>query len=171
MGPTTTALSKAFLEDHRHMTRGFWKLRKALESDDIAAAIEIAGSIDETVGPHIEFEEEVYYPALREILGREFVDRLYAEHGIGQGVLQEVLHLGEKQDIEPEVRDDLVDRTSQTLQHAVSCGTLLSHLDSLAPERQQEMLDKLAAIRKRGHLWSELKGALATRCDPYAGHN
>ena len=149
-------LSQAFAEDHRHMTRGFWKMRKNLEADDLPAAIELADNIDRLVGPHIEFEESVFYPVLRAVLGDEFVDQLYEEHKIGRMVLLEMEKLGEINKLTEAQRHLLVKRIKKALEHAVSCATLLSHLDTLDENRQQSMLDQLEQLRSKGHRWTEL---------------
>ena len=149
-------LSQAFAEDHRHMTRGFWKMRKILEADDLPAAKQLADTIDRVVGPHIEFEESVYYPALRKILGDEFIDRLYAEHQIGRAVLLELDKLSVDSKLTEAQRHILVKRIKKALEHAVSCATLLSHLDELDENRQQIMLDQLEQLRATGHRWTEL---------------
>jgi len=149
-------LSQAFAEDHRHMTRGFWKMRKNLEADDLPAAKQLADNIDQVVGPHIEFEESVYYPVLRKVLGNEFVDQLYAEHRIGRAVLLEMEKLSTDAELTGAQRHILIKRIKQTLEHAVSCATLLSHLDELDENRQQIMLDQLEQLRATGHRWTEL---------------
>jgi hypothetical protein len=156
MARSKSALTRAFAEDHRHMTRGFWKLRKALQACDIAAAIDIVREIDRKVGPHIEFEEAIFYPALRPVLGDDYVEQLYQEHRIGRAVLEDILGLSRDEPLPEEQRQDLIDRTTVTLDHAVSCGTLLSHVDRLAPDEQDKVLDQLMQSRERGRLWSEL---------------
>lgn len=147
-------LGKAFTEDHRHLTRGFWKLKKVLEAGDMKQAREIARDIDECVGPHIEFEETLFYPALRQVLGDQFVDQLYREHTIGKGVIMEIIESGPEQELSGSTRKELVLQTRKMLDHAISCGTLLSHLEALDPERQKEFLQMLEAIRARGAAWS-----------------
>lgn len=140
------------------MTRGFWQLRKKLEAGDMPAALTIVQEINRRVGPHIEFEERVFYPLLRDVLGDEYVDRLYREHRIGKRIIEEVLALEEAGTLDDDHLQDLLERTKLTLDHAVSCGTLLSHVDALAAKRQEELLRSLMRCRDRGRLWSELGG-------------
>jgi hypothetical protein len=148
-------LGEAFTEDHRHMTRGFWKLRNSLEAEDLDSAIGLAREINRQVGPHIEFEETVFYPELRKVFGDEFVDNLYREHAVGRAVILELMSLDENAELPAGRLHELADRAGKTLEHAVSCGTLLSHLEALSDERQRELLTKLKTIRIQGKPWSE----------------
>lgn len=148
-------LGDCFTEDHRHMTRGFWKLRNALEAGNLEKAIDLAKVIDRKVGPHIEFEEAVFYPELRKVFGDEFVDRLYREHAVGRAVILELLSLDKHAQIVDSRLNELAERAGKTLEHAVSCGTLLSHLEALDDQRQRELLTQLKTIRIRGKPWSE----------------
>ena len=42
------------------------------------------------------------------------------------------------------------------MDHALSCGTLLSHVTSKDAAEQQRLLDRLEDISRRGHRWTEL---------------
>ena len=84
MATKSSPLTKAFLDDHREMTRRIAGLLDALKRGDAPAAFQFADELDRVAGPHIEFEEAVFYPLLVEARGREFVGRLYREHGEGR---------------------------------------------------------------------------------------
>lgn len=76
MTDPSTALREAFLEDHKHLTRGLTRTLEALRDGDDASAIRLADTMDQAVGPHMAFEEEVFYPKLAGILVEGFVGRL-----------------------------------------------------------------------------------------------
>ena len=76
-------LRDAFLEDHRSLTTGLSNLLQALEDGDLREATRMADDLDQVAGPHMTFEEEVFYPELARILGPEFIERLYGEHEAG----------------------------------------------------------------------------------------
>ena len=42
------------------------------------------------------------------------------------------------------------------LEHAEGCGTLLSHLEGLAPERLERLMAALLELRSQGIRWTEL---------------
>lgn len=159
---TDDSLRLAFLEDHRRMTQGFWRLRRALETVAWDAARELAAEIDRKVGPHMEFEETIYYPMLTAILGEAAIARMCDEHDTGLSVIEDILRAGEHPP-SPEEREELIDRIGQMLDHAATCGTLLSHLSTLPPEKQAEMLTELRVIRGRNRRWTDLANSTGSR--------
>ena len=154
-GEAKSGLREAFLEDHRRFTRGLSALREALRDDDLAAAVEAARALDREVGAHIEFEERHYYPALVEPLGREFVTRLYAEHRLGRDALRSLLEL-RGGPLGPKRKDEILEAIEGTMQHALSCGSLLSHLERLEDDAREELLRLLLELRASAHRWTEL---------------
>jgi hypothetical protein len=151
------SLQDAFIEDHRKMTMGFYRLRQSLEDADWPEARRLAEKIDRDVGSHIEFEETLYYPRLKPVIGAENISRMYEEHQIGLGLIRDIDALGPDEP-ENEVCSRLADRCREMLEHAQSCGTLISHLTDLPQEEQAELLAELQEIRGRGTRWTEFAG-------------
>ena len=149
------SLAAAFTADHRHFTRGLSRLLKALESDDLATAVELAEELDHAVGPHIEFEEEVFYPEVARAMGHEYVRELYLEHQVGQSALRALLSRRDAA-LSPGERDELIARLRTAMDHALSCGTLLSHVTGQGPEAQRRMLERRDEMIARGRRWTEL---------------
>jgi Hemerythrin HHE cation binding domain len=147
-------LAKAFLEDHKHLIQGFSRLLGALEEGDVTEASQIADDIDRLAGPHIEFEEEFFYPILEQVRGREYVSQLYKEHGAGLHAVKSLL--GAKSDLGSDETEALVSEAQTALDHAVSCGGLLGHVTALDEEQQVELLQKLLGLREQGRRWTEL---------------
>jgi len=148
-------LERAFLEDHRTFTAGLERILKALLAEDDALAVELAKQLDRDVGPHIEFEEEQFYPALRERLGSGFVTQLYGEHATGQRAIAGLVAFEEPPRLEPERRAELIEALERTLEHVSSCGSLLSHLSALSAGRQAKLLERLQQIRRRPTRWTQ----------------
>ena len=157
MQTKNTALTKAILEDHREMTRRIAGLLDALKRDDCKTAFQLAEELDRVAGPHIEFEEETFYPLLIEVRGREFVERLYHEHGEGRKAIEALLALKKAGEPLGTVRcKELLQEVQTALDHAGTCGTLLSHVSALDESRQAKLLEKLQEARQRRHHWTEL---------------
>lgn len=153
---TTERLVDAFEEDHRDLTEGLDHLVRALRADDLERAFELADRVDRTVGAHIDFEESVFYPQLEKTLGKEFVSRLFHEHDAGKSAIRSLLEARDLGVVDPEARREILADLDTALEHALSCGTLLSHLDSLDEEQLETMLRRLHEARERGRRWSEL---------------
>lgn len=149
-------LREAFLEDNRKLTRGLLRLLDALKENDLVAARREADRLDQDAGPHMAFEEQVFYPTLDRILGSAFVDQLYHEHAEGQDAVRTVLNREPDHPFADHERQALVEHVETALEHALSCGTLLSHVDVLEAPAKQEMLERLLELRRRGRRWTAL---------------
>ena len=157
MTHASKALREAFLEDHKQLTRGLTRTIEALRNGDDATATQVADTMDRTVGPHMEFEETVFYPELAKILGEPFVEHLEIEHDIGKQAVQTILGHAEGEPFDAEERKVMIASLGTMLDHAMGCGTLLSHLDGLEEARKKKLLDRLLELRQRGLRWTEFE--------------
>lgn len=153
----SSALRDAFVEDHRRLTQGLSNLVKLVEAGRIEYAVQLARELDEVAGPHIEFEESRFYPEVSRHGGRQYVERLYDEHRSGREALVALQALEGKRELDADQRDAILFHLRRAHEHALSCGTLLSHVTSLGPEEQSELLGELEACRRRKRRWTELE--------------
>ncbi len=156
---SSNLLEDAFIEDHRTLTRGLSRLVKLVQEARYDEAVLVANEIDQAAGPHIEFEEKSFYPEVRKTRGREYVENLYDEHRSGLEAIRLLMKLEPGTVPAPEDRERLLFLLRRVLDHAVSCGTLLSHVTSLGDDEQQRFLAELERCRKVAHKWSELHGS------------
>ncbi len=148
------SLRAAFLEDHRAMTRGFKRALDAVEANRMDDAVRAADDVDRVAGAHIAFEETVLYPRLREIVGDTYVDQLFDEHGEGRKAIASLLEARDGAADESAVdRGQVVAQLQTALDHAVTCGTLLSHVDAFSSAEQESMLARLLALRAGAPRW------------------
>ncbi len=148
-------LRDEFLDDHRHLTQALARLREAVRNGDPGEAGRLADEVDRLAGPHMTFEEKLFYPALRTRLGTRFVDQLYHEHRHGLAAIREL-------ESEPDAavgsaaeRARILEQVEAMLEHAVTCGSLLSRLDDLDPEEEDAMLRELLALREHPVRWTD----------------
>jgi hypothetical protein len=153
------ALIAAFEEDHRRMTRGIERLRELIAAGDVAGAVATAERLDVDAGGHIEFEEEVFYPFLRARLGDEAVNRFYQEHAAGQRAVEVVRGIDPGVELTDEQRNELLADLQTARDHALSCGTLVSHLENLDLSDAAAMREELERARRARHRWSEAGNA------------
>ena len=149
-------LREAFLQDHQHLTKGFNEILRALESDQYEEAIDAAKRLDRLAGPHIEFEETVLYPQVARGRGNGYDSHLYADHRVGQKVIRLLMGTNPEQLRDPSQKERLLRDIQTILDHAYSCGTLLSHLTASSDAEREEFLARLMDFRRQGHSWSEL---------------
>jgi hypothetical protein len=155
-------LQRAFLEDHRHLTRGLTNIVGSLERGDEAGARREADILDRNVGPHMAFEEQVFYPELSRILGPEPVSHLYEDHDVGKHAVQKLLEGAGAGTLGEQERTELLADLRGMLEHAEGCGTLLSHLEGLRPERLERLMAALVELRSQGIRWTELPTSAGT---------
>lgn len=148
-------LNAEFVEDHRKLIRGYRDARVAIEANDREAAQVIAERLDREAGAHIEFEERFLYPIVAAARGEDYASRLYQEHN---ATLQTLIELQAASSMDEAARLRWLAGLQEGLEHAATCGTLLSHLETLPEERQAELLDSLRSLRSRKSRWSELSG-------------
>ena len=72
--------TEVFREEHRQMRDMLLGLMDAIEANDVEAVRQGIGEMAAHAGPHFHYEEQVLYPALAEIYGADYVERLGAEH-------------------------------------------------------------------------------------------
>lgn len=154
--PQTGSLRAEFLADHRRMIKGLERVREAVDANRPADAHAIADEVDRVAGPHIAFEEEVLYPSLRRILGDRDVSRLYEEHGEGEDVIRDLVRRTDPRPFGREERQRALDHIAVMQDHALTCGTLLSHVEQMDDVAQAEMLDRLLELRANPVRWTEL---------------
>ncbi len=151
---TENRLKRAFVEDHRKLTRGYRDIRKALQADAVETAKQLADDLDRMAGPHIEFEERYLYPVVEEHRGESYAANLYSEHSM---ILQAIRGLKEAQTASEEQKSQWLRGMDEGLRHAATCGTLLSYLVTLPEQEQDRLLAHLERLRNRGCRWSELR--------------
>jgi len=155
MGNGSITLRDAFMDDHQEMTRGFVRLRECLQNGDWHSAKGLAAEIDRVAGPHIEFEESLYYPRLAPVVGATAIRHMYREHSVGLDVIREILSADHDAPGES-VLAEFADRCRRMLEHAHSCGVLLDHLTGLPEDEERELLKRLLKMRYEGRLWTEV---------------
>jgi len=153
-------LFENFEDDHRTLTQGLSELLARLRACETEDAVRLADDLDCEGGSHIKFEEDVFYPSLRSDLGSDFVDQLYREHESGRLALARLLGLSaeERKAVGAERRrwaEVVVAQLEVALEHALSCGTLLSHLESLGDEELKEMNETLLAMKEQDVRWTD----------------
>lgn len=149
-----SALETAFLQDHQLLTRSFAQIKEALLEGDITRARRLADELDRQAGPHIAFEEEVFYPELARVHDPGEVKKFYYEHELGRKLLSKLLEVPEESALQPHQTGRLAEIAQTVLDHAFSCGTLFSHILALDESQQRLWLDQLEAYRSQPLRWT-----------------
>ena len=150
------SLKQEFIKDHQKLTRGFAQIIKAVKDCKWSDATAAAKELNREGGPHIAFEEDVLYPRVAQSRSEQSVRHLYEEHQDAIAAIQFLSTHSEGADITPDTKVELVNKLQTSLDHAVSCGTLLSYLTVLDESMQDELLAKLEQHRAEGKSMTDL---------------
>ncbi|MEX0728838.1 MAG: hemerythrin domain-containing protein [Planctomycetaceae bacterium] len=145
-----------FTADHQFLTRGLLDLLNALQENDFAKTRELAQEIDEKAGAHIQFEEEHLYPELVERRDPAFVIRLYHEHELGREAIDTIVNRPSDEPFSENQRSALMSKLQIALEHAYTCGSLLSYASNIDLSVQSQLLEELHHCRVEARRWSQL---------------
>jgi len=159
MTGNASTLFEAFREDHAALGRGLHELAQWLRADNPGRAAECASRIDETAGPHIAFEEEHFYPALRRILGDADVEQMYRGHEKGLDILHAVMALPAHQPIDARTRQRLLAGTAAMERHVADCGELFEAMGRIPRDEQESLRRELFEWRRRAPRWTSYTGS------------
>lgn len=157
-------LIAAFHEDHKTLGKDLHSLCLCLRGRDLPEARRIARQIDSAAGAHIAFEEEAFYPLLKETLGAGEVERLYLEHDRGLDVVRRLCDAAAEDHLTDEAWDGLITDTETMETHIAECGQLFAAIGALPNGEQQALYDRLVAWRRRRPKWRDVRRYL--RPDP-----
>jgi hypothetical protein len=146
-------LVEAFLDDHKRMTRLIARLHEALGQEDAGVVRALAEELDRVAGPHIEFEEQVLYPLVARERDAAYARQLYAEHSAVRDALAQLLA---KERLDEAEAARLKAGIGVGLEHAASCGTLVSHLGALPEKEQEQALATLVELQRKARNWTDL---------------
>ncbi|MEQ8837451.1 MAG: hemerythrin domain-containing protein, partial [Lacipirellulaceae bacterium] len=145
-----------FLQDHKDFTRKLNCLVEQLDQGSLAAAKRTAFELDVLAGPHVAFEEEVLYPVTGKAQGTPFQTRLLREHDQTQAGLVRLLSANEDELNDPGFVKAVADALRKGLEHAESCGTLVSHLGMLSKEEESKAAQRFKELKEEERRWTEL---------------
>ena len=147
-------LKEEFVHDHRQLTRGYLAIAKALKNDNLAKAKSLAEELDKVAGPHIQFEELHLYPRVAENRGDSYAAKLYGEHNEILEAIQKLLQCRELSSVK---QQELAHGMQIGLEHAATCGTLLSQLTALPSPVQMQLLEEYQKLKVAGKRWTQLQ--------------
>ena len=149
MSTTTTTTTQAelveftdgFRDEHRLGRDTFLQIGKALRSRDQARIGELMDRANASIGPHMQYEEQVMYPELSVLFGDEYVERMLADHDRAfsvAGTLMEIASKSEITDADVEAGNAAI---QHLLPHVTDCDGLVLAIEVLAPDAQQRIFD------------------------------
>jgi Hemerythrin HHE cation binding domain len=127
--------AERFREEHRQLRDILLALRDALENGDTDLVQEEIGELAAMAGPHFHYEGEALYPALAELYGDEYVNRLLTEHEATLAAARNLAELAEAAEFTPEEFERALDLVGEMLPHVSERDGLAVMVEILPPEQ------------------------------------
>ena len=144
----------AFHEDHAALGRMLHELRISLTAGETEKARQRASELDRAAGAHIAFEENDFYPALKDTLSSKEVAAMYAEHADGLAVIQDIAEADDAELGDPIVQASFVVRIDALAEHVSECGELFGAMGVLSEQQFKKLHGNLEYWRSRSPRWS-----------------
>ena len=148
--------TEAFREEHRQMRDMLLGLMDAIESNDIESVRQGILEMAAHAGPHFHYEEQVLYPALAEIYGEDYVERLGAEHDAALATVQELAELAEAEEISPQMAAYGLELVRRLLPHVSDRDGLAVIIEVLPDKTVQQIARGREKSKRSGKTLLEL---------------
>ncbi len=133
--------AQIFRQEHRNVRDALLDLILAFQARDRERIQALLNRVAVLTGPHFRYEEEALYPALVEIFGEEYVEKLWGDHDRAIGIAQSLVSLAGKE----QLTDQDITRATQlirrVLPHVSDCDGLSIMVERLPTEKVQRILD------------------------------
>ena len=149
-------LTELFREEHRQMRDMLLGLMDAIEANDIESVRQGIVEMAAHAGPHFHYEEQVLYPALAEIYGDEYVERLGAEHDAALEAVQELAELAEAEEITPQQAGYGLELIRRLLPHVSDRDGLAVIIEVLPAKTVQQIARGREKSKRSGKTMLEL---------------
>lgn len=146
-------LFDAFKQDHALLGSSFFVLATCLRDNDIAGARELAVKISMQAGPHIAFEEEEFYPALKRFLDQDEIDAMYLDHDKGRMLLENISRLDASVELDDAQKKQLLAEVEHFESHVSECGELFGVMGGLSDAELEHLLERLNHFRLQAPHW------------------
>jgi hypothetical protein len=153
--------TEGFRGEHRAARDIFLAIGQSLRERDGARIGELMGEANAEIGPHMQYEEEVMYPALASLYGDEYVERMMEDHDRAFGVAGRLMEIASKE----EITDDEIEEGNVLIQnllpHVTDCDGLVLAIEVLPEEAQRRIFAARDRALEQGLTmmqWGERRG-------------
>jgi hemerythrin len=127
--------TQTFRDEHRKIRDTLLELIQAFKERDKSHILSLLNQAATYTGPHFRYEEEALYPALIEIFGKEYIEKLLSDHDLAIGTALKLIQLsGEK----PLTNYDItkaIQLVRNVLPHVSDCDGLSIMTEILSQEK------------------------------------
>ena len=148
-------LISQFHSDHQQVVDALFQLSQAITARDIQRVQNILAGAEGLVGPHFKFEELYLYPALEPFFGEAYGKQLLNEHDGVFRSIRKIAELAQKTEWNDADHASALANLELIYEHPISCDGLSLWIERLPAEDQEDLFQKMLAVRKQGTKLSE----------------
>lgn len=142
--------TQLFREEHRKIRDTLLDLIQAFKEKDRARIENLLNQAAVLTGPHFRYEEEALYPALTEIFGEEYIEKLLGDHDQAIGIAKRLVELARKEHLTEEDVAEAVSLIRKVLPHVSDCDGLSIMTEKLSEDKIKSILDTRESSLKAG---------------------
>jgi len=153
--------TEGFRDEHRAARDAFLGIGQALRNRDAARIGELMNQANAGIGPHMQYEEEEMYPALAELFGDDYVERMLEDHDRAFGVAGRLMELAGHDPITDEDIEEGNRLIQNLLPHVTDCDGLVLAIEVLPEQRQRRLFEARDRALAQGLTmmeWGERRG-------------
>lgn len=140
--------SKIFRDEHRQVRDALLDLIQAFQQRSQRRIQELLQRIATLTGPHFRYEEESLYPALVEIFGAEYIEKLLGDHDRAIGRAKRLVEVAAKESLSDQDVAEATKHIRAILPHVSDCDGLSIMVERLPAEKVQAVLKARDRCRK-----------------------
>ncbi len=148
-------LISQFHTEHRQVVDALIELRQAILARDVERAQSLLAGAEGLVGPHFKFEELYLYPALEPFFGEAYGKQLLNEHDGVFRSIRKIADLAQKSSWDDADYTSALANLELIYEHPISCDGLSLWIERLPAKKQEDLFQKMLAVRKQGTKLSE----------------
>jgi hypothetical protein len=142
--------TQIFRDEHRQIRDVFLELIEAFRVRDKARIGSLLEQAATYTGPHFRYEEESLYPALVEIFGQEYIEKLLRDHDRAIGAAQRLIELAGTEPLQDEDISEATRLIRSILPHVSDCDGLSIMVERLPEGKVQTILETRDRSRQAG---------------------
>jgi len=136
--------------DDRQVVDALFQLRQETLARDTARVQSLLAGADGLVGSHFKFEELYLYPALEPFFGEAYGKRLLNEHDGVFRSIRKIVDLAQKASWTGVDYASALANLDLIYEHPISCDGLGLRIERLPAKDQEDLFQKMLAVRKQG---------------------
>lgn len=150
MSELANQFSAIFRDEHRAVRDGLLELTESFKKRDREKVVALLGQVASLTGPHFRYEEETLYPALVEIFGPKYIEKLLADHDRVIGSAGRLVQLAGKGSWSNREVAEAVELVRDMLPHVSDCDGLSIMVERLPEEKIRDVLDARQRCNEAG---------------------